>query len=130
MPRKKREVPADAVKVAVDKAAWEKAEALAGPRMTATEIVETGKVVQEQYGTSLVDEHAAGFAILEALAKKVDIPDDKPAGISLRDQAVLHLLAGADLHRVGEDVVEHRIKRCISIADLVVKMLGEDNGSV
>ena len=64
--------------------------------------------------------------ILDNLSKKVDIPDDKPAGISLRDQAVLHLLAGADLHRVGDDVVEHRIKRCIGIANLVVKLLGED----
>lgn len=68
--------------------------------------------------------------ILDNLSKKVDIPDDKPTCISMRDQAVLHLLAGADLHRVGEDVVEHRIKRCISIANLVVKLLGEDNGDV
>ena len=69
-------------------------------------------------------------SVLDALVKQVDIPDDKPAGISLRDQAVLHLLAGADLHRVGDDVIEHRIKRCINIANTVVKLLGEDNDEV
>lgn len=69
-------------------------------------------------------------SVLDALAKQVDIPDDKPAGISLRDRAVLHLLAGADLHRVGDDVIEHRIKRCINIANTIVKLLGEDNAEV
>ena len=64
--------------------------------------------------------------ILDALAKQVDIPDDKPAGITLRDQAVLHLLSGADLHRVAPDAVTHRIKRCIDIANQVVELLGED----
>lgn len=64
--------------------------------------------------------------VLNNLSKKIDIPDDKPSGISLRDLAVLHLLAGADLHRVGDDVIEHRIKRCIGIANTVVKLLGED----
>lgn len=68
--------------------------------------------------------------ILDKLATVVDIPDDKPSGTSLRDQAVLHLLAGADLHRVGDDVIEHRIKRCINIANTVVKLLGEDNAEV
>lgn len=76
------------------------------------------------------DMTAVADTILDNLSKKVDIPDDKPAGISLRDQAVLHLLAGADLHRVGDDVIEHRIKRCIGIANTVVKLLGEDNGEV
>lgn len=85
------------------------------------------EVQVEQYGKSLVEEHSEDLAILDKLAKQVDIPDDKPGGgISLRDQAVLHLLAGADLHRVGDDVVEHRIKRCIGIANTVVKLLGED----
>ncbi|ALA46480.1 hypothetical protein BF2512_23 [Dickeya phage BF25/12] len=64
--------------------------------------------------------------ILEELSRQVYIPDDEPSGISLRDRAVLHLLAGADLHRVGDDVIEHRIKRCINIANTVVKLLGED----
>ncbi|QHJ80511.1 MAG: hypothetical protein [Bacteriophage sp.] len=84
------------------------------------------EVPVEQYGTSMVDEHSKDLAILEKLSKQIDIPDDKPLGITLRDQAVLHLLAGADLHRVGDDVVEHRIKRCIGIANTVVKLLGED----
>lgn len=65
--------------------------------------------------------------ILDNLSKQVDIPDDKPAGISLRDRAVLHLLAGADLHRIAPDAVTHRIKRCIDIANQVVELLGEDN---
>ena len=65
-------------------------------------------------------------SVLDALAKQVDIPDDKPAGISLRDRAVLHLLAGADLHRIAPDAVTHRIKRCIDIANQVVELLGED----
>lgn len=65
-------------------------------------------------------------AVLDALAKQVDIPDDKPAGITLRDQAVLHLLSGADLHRIAPDAVTHRIKRCIGIANQVVELLGED----
>lgn len=86
------------------------------------------EVQVEQYGKSLVEEHSEDLAILDKLAKQVDIPDDKPAGISLRDRAVLHLLAGADLHRVGDDVVEHRIKRCIGIANTVVKLLEEQNG--
>ena len=97
------------------------------PRLTATGIAETEK---KQYGKSLVEEHSEDLAILDKLAKQVDIPDDKPVGISLRDQAVLHLLAGADLHRVGDDVIEHRIKRCINIANTVVKLLGEDNAEV
>lgn len=74
----------------------------------------------------LGDMNEVADTILDNLSKKVDIPDDKPSGISLRDQAVLHLLAGADLHRVGDDVIEHRIKRCINIANTVVKLLGED----
>ena len=69
-------------------------------------------------------------SVLNALAKQVDIPDDKPAGISLRDRAVLHLLAGADLHRIAPDAVTHRIKRCIDIANQVVELLGEDNAKV
>lgn len=73
---------------------------------------------------------AVADIILDNLSKKVDIPDDKPSGISLRDLAVLHLLAGADLHRVGDAVIEHRIKRCINIANTVVKLLGEDNDEV
>ena len=64
--------------------------------------------------------------VLDALAKQVDIPDDKPSGITLRDRAVLHLLAGADLHRIAPDAVTHRIKRCIDIANQVVELLGED----
>lgn len=88
------------------------------------------EVQVEQYGKSLVEEHSEDLAILDKLAKQVDIPDDKPVGISLRDQAVLHLLAGADLHRVVDDVIEHRIKRCINIANTVVKLLGEDNAEV
>ena len=67
-------------------------------------------------------------SVLDALAKQVDIPDDKPAGISLRDRAVLHLLAGADLHRIAPDAVTHRIKRCIDIANQVVELLGEQDG--
>lgn len=78
----------------------------------------------------LEDMNEVADTILDNLSKKVDIPDDKPAGISLRDYAVLHLLAGADLHRVGDDVIEHRIKRCINIANTVVKLLGEDNAEV
>lgn len=78
----------------------------------------------------LEDMNEVADTILDNLSKKVDIPDDKPVGISLRDQAVLHLLAGADLHRVGDDVIEHRIKRCINIANTVVKLLGEDNDEV
>ena len=74
----------------------------------------------------LEDMNEVADTILDNLSKKVDIPDDKTSGISLRDQAVLHLLAGADLHRVGDDVIEHRIKRCINIANTVVKLLGED----
>lgn len=65
-------------------------------------------------------------SVLNALAKQVDIPDDKPAGITLRDRAVLHLLSGADLHRIAPDAVPHRIKRCIDIANQVVELLGED----
>lgn len=68
--------------------------------------------------------------ILDKLSKQVDIPDDKPVGISLRDRAVLHLLAGADLHRIAPDAVTHRIKRCIDIANQVVELLGEDNAEV
>lgn len=64
--------------------------------------------------------------ILDNLSKQVGIPDDKPAGISIRDRAVLHLLAGADLHRIAPDAVTHRIKRCIDIANQVVELLGED----
>ncbi len=66
-------------------------------------------------------------AVLKALEQQqAQVPDDPEKGIALRDRTVLHLLAGADLHRVGDDVIEHRIKRCIGIADLVVKLLGED----
>ena len=78
----------------------------------------------------LEDMNEVADTILDNLSKKVDIPDDKTSGISLRDQAVLHLLAGADLHRVGDAVIEHRIKRCIGIANTVVKLLGEDNAEV
>ena len=66
-------------------------------------------------------------SVLDALAKQVDIPDDKPVGITLRDRAVLHLLAGADLHRIAPDAVTHRIKRCIDIANQVVELLGEQD---
>lgn len=69
-------------------------------------------------------------SVLDALAKQVDIPADKPVGITLRDRAVLHLLSGADLHRIAPDAVPHRIKRCIDIANQVVELLGEDNGEV
>lgn len=65
-------------------------------------------------------------SVLDALAKQVDIPDDKSVGITLRDRAVLHLLSGADLHRIAPDAVPHRIKRCIDIANQVVELLGED----
>lgn len=106
--------------------ARKKREDVVEERLTATEIVETEQAKQEQYGKSLVEEHSAELAILSALARQVAVPDDKPSGISLRDRAVLHLLAGADLHRVGDDVIEHRIKRCINIANTVVKLLGED----
>lgn len=95
-------------------------------RLTATEIVERERDKQEQYGKSMVEEHSADLAILSALAKQVDIPDDKPVGITLRDRAVLHLLSGADLHRIAPDAVPHRIKRCIDIANQVVELLGED----
>lgn len=84
--------------------------------------------VQDNPGDS--DGQTGAAHILNELARQIDIPDDKPSGISLRDQAVLHLLAGADLHRVGDDVIEHRIKRCINIANTVVKLLGEDNAEV
>lgn len=67
-------------------------------------------------------------SVLDALAKQVDIPDDKPVGITLRDRAVLHLLSGADLHRIAPDAVPHRIKRCIDIANQVVELLGEQDG--
>lgn len=96
MARKKREVPVELV--------------------DATD----GQIYQDAGNKEVAD------AILDKLATVVDIPDDKPSGISLRDRAVLHLLAGADLHRVGDDVIEHRIKRCINIANTVVKLLGED----
>ena len=72
------------------------------------------------------DMNEVADAILDNLSKKVNIPDDKPAGISLRDRAVLHLLAGADLHRIAPDAVTHRIKRCIDIANQVAELLGED----
>lgn len=68
--------------------------------------------------------------LLDKLSMQVYIPDDKPAGITLRDQAVLHLLSGADLHRITPDAVTHRIKRCIDIANQVVELLGEDNAEV
>lgn len=110
MPRKKKEP----VNVATEE------------RVTATEVAAAQQVEDAKYGTSLVDEHQSDLAILSALAKQVDIPDDKPAGISLRDRAVLHLLAGADLHRIAPDAVTHRIKRCIDIANQVVELLGED----
>ena len=74
------------------------------------------------------DMTAVADTILDNLSKKVDIPDDKPAGISLRDRAVLHLLAGADLHRIAPDAVPHRIKRCIDIANQVVELLGGQDG--
>lgn len=84
-------------------------------RMTATEIVQRAKEHEER--------------VLEYVST---IPDDKPSGISLRDQAVLHLVATAELHRFPNDIdmQTHRIKRCIDIANLVVKLLGEDNGEV
>lgn len=68
----------------------------------------------------------AAQSVLNALAKQVDIPDDKSVGITLRDRAVLHLLSGADLHRIAPDAVTHRIKRCIDIANQVAELLGED----
>lgn len=64
--------------------------------------------------------------ILDKLSKKIDIPDDKPVDVALRNQAVLHLLAGAGLHRLGYQAVEHRIKNCIDIANTVVKLLGDE----
>lgn len=87
---------------------------------------EVAEADKKQYGSSLVDEYHGELTILDNLARQVDIPDDTPASISLRDRAVMHLLAGADLHRVGNDVIEHRIKRCIGIANTVVKLLGEE----
>lgn len=74
------------------------------------------------------DGQTKAVRILANLSKEVYIPDDKPAGISLRDRAVLHLLAGADLHRIAPDAVTHRIKRCIDIANQVVELLGEQDG--
>lgn len=76
----------------------------------------------------VLDNPAYTGTVLEQLGRIVDIPDDKPSGISLRDQAVLHLVATAELHRFPNDVdmQTHRIKRCIDIANLVVKLLGED----
>lgn len=102
MPRKKREVPVELV--------------------DATD----GQIYQDAGNKEVAD------AILDKLATVVDIPDDKPAGISLRDRAVLHLVATAELHRFPNDIdmQMHRIKRCIEIANLVVKLLGEDNGEV
>lgn len=38
------------------------------------------EVQVEQYGKSLVEEHSEDLAILDKLAKQVDIPDDKPGG--------------------------------------------------
>jgi len=103
MPRKKKEVPADNVKT--------------------EDIIQSDDEAVQQVEA----DYAMEMRLLDYLTKlNREVPDDKPTCISMRDQAVLHLLAGADLHRVGEDVVEHRIKRCISIANLVVKMLGED----
>jgi hypothetical protein len=86
--------------------------------------------VQDNPGDS--DGQTGAAHILNELARQIDIPDDKPAGISLRDQAVLHLVATAELHRFPNDIdmQTHRIKRCIDIANLVVKLLGEDNGEV
>lgn len=93
------------------------------PRKKKPEVNDTpseGQVYQDAGNTEIAD------AVLEQLGRIVDIPDDKPAGISLRDRAVLHLLAGADLHRIAPDAVTHRIKRCIDIANQVVELLGED----
>lgn len=108
--------------------ARKKKEDVVEERLTATEIVETEQAKQEQYGKSLVEEHSAELAILSALARQVTLPDDKPSDISLRDRAVLHLVATAELHRFPNaiDMQTHRIKRCIDIANLVVKLLGEE----
>lgn len=87
----------------------------------------------ETYGKSLVDEHKEELEQLRALVMlQSTVPDDVPAGISLRDAAVLHLVATAELHRYANDVPmqRHRISRCIEIANLVVQMLEEDNGKV
>lgn len=101
MPRKKKETFPEQMNTLADAIP----EMLAGERVPDTVIADT---------------------VLEQLGRVVDIPDDKPAGISLRDRAVLHLLAGADLHRIAPDAVTHRIKRCIDIANQVVELLGED----
>lgn len=75
-----------------------------------------------------VMESTVTSTILDNLSKQVDIPDDKSVGISLRDRAVLHLVATTELHRFPNDIKTqtHRIKRCIDVANLVVKLLGEE----
>lgn len=79
----------------------------------------------EPNSKSLEDAEVAKLRDLVMLQSAV--PDDVPAGISLRDTAVLHLVATAELHRYANDIPmqRHRISRCIEIANLVVQMLEE-----
>lgn len=96
------------------------------PREKKPEVNDTPSEGQDVVVTVDTEAWEKADELLDKLSKQVDIPDDKPAGISLRDRAVLHLLAGADLHRIAPDAVTHRIKRCIDIANQVVELLGED----
>ncbi|BAS69531.1 hypothetical protein [Pectobacterium phage PPWS1] len=75
--------------------------------------------------SSSMEEELAQLRALVALQSGV--PDDVPASISLRDMAVLHLVATAELQRYANDLPmqRHRISRCIEIANLVVQMLEE-----
>lgn len=66
--------------------------------------------------------------LLDTLSKNIDIPDDVDTqSISRRDMCVFHLVATAELHRFPTDIdmQRHRIQRCITIADLVIEMLGD-----
>lgn len=78
----------------------------------------------EPHSNSLEDE-VAQLRTLVMLQSAV--PDDVPATISLRDMAVLHLVATAELQRYANDLPmqRHRISRCIEIANLVTQMLEE-----
>ncbi|QFP93560.1 hypothetical protein [Pectobacterium phage CX5] len=82
--------------------------------------VETASATPESYGTDYLEELRAELAELRTLVQ---------SQVSLRDTAVLHLVTTAELHRYSNDLPmqRHRIGRCIDIANLVVKMLGEAN---
>lgn len=103
------------------------------PRKKKTDVQPDVSTVADLKDDPAMSDGQTGAAyILNELARQVDIPDDKPSGISLRDQAVLHLVATAELHRFPNDIdmQTHRIKRCIEIANLVVKLLEEQDGEV